>query len=153
MAVSNINSSNIFIHTYIHNWSLQPFSQDTDLAYHSTYVACLKSTSNDRFLWNFLMTILLTLRVFVRNLLNGSRQNKYSFFIFRFAEYDLSWGLKSGLVSNNPTNYLLDYGEKKKYYCLLNNIRTHLIAYRKLLEVINSNQILCKVEAKFAINL
>ena len=29
------------IHTYIHNWSLQPFSQDYDLVSHATYVVCV----------------------------------------------------------------------------------------------------------------
>ena len=28
------------MHTYIYNWSLQPVSQDYDLASHTTYVAC-----------------------------------------------------------------------------------------------------------------
>ena len=27
--------------TYIHNWSLKPFSQDYDLASHTTYVVCV----------------------------------------------------------------------------------------------------------------
>ena len=48
------------LHTYIHNWSLQPFSQDYGLAAHITHVVCvnfihewgtfsLTSTTNDRF--------------------------------------------------------------------------------------------------------
>ena len=45
-----------YIHTYIHNWSLQPFSQDYDLVSHTPYFGCvymidgncsLKSTPND----------------------------------------------------------------------------------------------------------
>ena len=31
----------VFLHTYIRNWSLQPFSQDSDLASHTTYVVCV----------------------------------------------------------------------------------------------------------------
>ena len=53
------------IHTYINNWSLQPFRYDYDLASYSTYVVCvnfihkyrgncsLNLTLNDRFLRNF----------------------------------------------------------------------------------------------------
>ena len=26
----------------VHNWSLQPFSPDYDLAFHTTYVVCIK---------------------------------------------------------------------------------------------------------------
>ena len=32
----------LFCHTYIHNWPLQPFSQDYGLAYHTTHVVCVK---------------------------------------------------------------------------------------------------------------
>ena len=73
--------------TYIHNWPLQPFSRDYGLAYHTTHVVCvnfirewrevtysLTSSPNDRFLRNFFMTGLFTLRVFARNLLRGSRR-------------------------------------------------------------------------------
>ena len=28
-------------HTYIHNWSLQPFSQDYELVSYTTYVVCV----------------------------------------------------------------------------------------------------------------
>ena len=31
----------VFIHTYINNWSLQPFRQDYDLASHTSYVVCV----------------------------------------------------------------------------------------------------------------
>ena len=29
------------LHTYIHNWPLQPFSQDYGLDSHTTYVVCV----------------------------------------------------------------------------------------------------------------
>ena len=29
------------VHTYIHNWSLQPFNQDYDLVSHTAYVVCI----------------------------------------------------------------------------------------------------------------
>ena len=44
--------------TYLHNWSLQSFSKDYDLAAHTTYIVVkcgtygLKPTLNDRFLRN-----------------------------------------------------------------------------------------------------
>ena len=55
------------IHTYIHNWSLQPFSQDYDLASHTTYV------------------------VLFPNLLRGSRRR--NIFIFSFLMSDLGFKL------------------------------------------------------------
>ena len=56
--------------TYIHNWPIQPFSQDYIVSGRNY---SLTSTPNDRFLRNFLMAGLFTLRVFARNLLRGSR--------------------------------------------------------------------------------
>ena len=52
-------------YTYIHNWSLQPFSQDYDIAFHTPLMLCalivymssltysLKSPPNDKFLRSF----------------------------------------------------------------------------------------------------
>ena len=42
---STFHSSNyiyclLYIHTYIHNWSLQPFGQDHSLASHTTHIVC-----------------------------------------------------------------------------------------------------------------
>ena len=83
-----------FVHTYIHNWSLQPFSQDFGLASHNTHVVCINfirewwdysSTSilNDRLFENFFIAILFTLRVFAKSLLRGKSPQKYfSYFIF-----------------------------------------------------------------------
>ena len=47
--------TNDFANTYIHNWSLQPFTvRVIALVSHTTYVTySLKSTPNDRFLRNF----------------------------------------------------------------------------------------------------
>ena len=36
-----LHRSNYSRYTYIHNWSLQPFSQDYDLAFHTTYIVCV----------------------------------------------------------------------------------------------------------------
>ena len=30
-----------YLHTYIHNWQLQPFTQDYGLASHTTYIVCV----------------------------------------------------------------------------------------------------------------
>ena len=32
---------NTYVHTYVRYWSLQSFSQDYDLVFHSTYVLCV----------------------------------------------------------------------------------------------------------------
>ena len=79
--------------TYIHNWPLQPFCQDYGLASHTTYVGCvnciqlycgginsLTSTPNDKFLTNFFMASLFTIRVFARNLLRENRRRNIYFF-------------------------------------------------------------------------
>ena len=101
---------------HIHNWSLPPFSQYYNLPFHTTYIVCvnfiyerlnlpLKSTPNDRFLKNFSWQFPFTFRVFAKNPLRGScRRN-----IFIFSFWCLIQGLNSGLTSNQPTNYLLDY--------------------------------------------
>ena len=68
-------------YTYIHIWSLQPFSQDywhsfshALILYISGGTYSLKSTPDDRFLWKLFMAILFTLRVFSRNLLRENRR-------------------------------------------------------------------------------
>ena len=49
---------------------LKPFSQDYGIAFHTTHVVCINFIyENDRFLRNFFMADLFTLRVFGRNLL------------------------------------------------------------------------------------
>ena len=68
------------------NWPLQPFRQDYGLAFHISHVVCVNiirerrdlqncktlSTLSGRFLRNFFMAGLFTLRVFVRNRLQGN---------------------------------------------------------------------------------
>ena len=65
----------------------------------------LKSTPNDRFIEKLFMAILFPPRIFVRNLLRGSRRRN----IFIFSFWCLSWDLNSDLTSNKPTHYLLYY--------------------------------------------
>ena len=63
---------------YIHNWPLQCFSHDYGLASHTSVTSAL----NDRFLRNFFMAGLFTLKVFESNLLREKRQrNIFSYFI------------------------------------------------------------------------
>ena len=58
------------LHTYIHNWPLQPFSQ----VYWNSYSCHIfKSTPNDRFFEKVFMS------VFVRNLVSLSLSLQYSF--------------------------------------------------------------------------
>ena len=59
-------------HAYIHNWSLQPFSQDYNLASHTIYV--LKSTPNFKYFSNSSWQFYFTLKVFARNQLRGNHQ-------------------------------------------------------------------------------
>ena len=66
-----------------------------------TYI--LTSTPNDRFLRNFFIAALFTLRVFARNLLRGSRRR--NIFHISFLITDLAF------ASNNPTHYILDHGD------------------------------------------
>ena len=103
---------------YIHNWSLQPFSQDYHLVSQTTYVVCFnfihkwwdpqfKLDSERQIFEKLFMAILFTLTVFAKNLFRESRRKN----IFIFAFWCLTLGLNSGLISNKPTDYLLDYGE------------------------------------------
>ena len=90
----------------IHNWPLEPFSQDYNLASH-TY--SLKSVSNGRVLRDFSWTFhfIFTFGGFFRNLLRASRERN----IFIFSFWYLTWGLNRGLSSNKPIHYPLDYGD------------------------------------------
>ena len=67
----------------------------------------LKSTANDRFFEKLFMTIIITVRVFARNLLRGNRRRN----TFRILFWCLACGSYPGFTSNKPTHYLLDYGD------------------------------------------
>ena len=56
-----------YIQKYTHNWSLQTFSQENDLASHTTYGVCvnLKSTPSDSFLRNLWWQFYLLPSVFL----------------------------------------------------------------------------------------
>ena len=77
----------------IHNWLLQPCSQDYGLASHITYVVWViliykwrdlqfKVDSGQQIFKKLLMAILFTLRLFARNLLRGNRTMKYFLYFF-----------------------------------------------------------------------
>ena len=86
---------------YIHNWPLQPSSQDYWPSF-SHHLCCvlilyisggtysLKSTSNDRFEKLF-MAILFTLKVFARNLLRGNRRRNTFRISFRCLAIKSKW--------------------------------------------------------------
>ena len=78
-----------FVYIVIHNWPLEPFSQDywpssshrlrcLLVLYISGWTYRLKSTPNDRFFEKLFMAILFTLRVFARN----HRRNTFRFDIW-----------------------------------------------------------------------
>ena len=105
------------MHTYIHNWPLQPFSQINDLVSHTTYMVCvlilyisgetcsLKSTPTDRLFEELYMSILFTLRVFARNLL---RINRILFnFVFYFDIWPMARTLALHLISQHTTIILV----------------------------------------------
>ena len=64
----------VFLHTYIHNWPLQPFSWDYGIASHTTHVVCINfirkwrdlqfNIDSEREIFeNFFLAGLFTLRV------------------------------------------------------------------------------------------
>ena len=73
----------------------------------------LTSTPKDRFLKNFFIANLFTLRVFASNLLRGSRRPRNTFCILFWY---LAWGSNHGFTCNKPTHYKLGYGEFKNKY-------------------------------------
>ena len=87
---------------YIHNWLLQPFSQDywACFSHHLCYV-CVNF--NDKFFEKLFMAILFILRVFSSYLLRGNRRRN----TFCILLSCLAWGSNPGLrlISQHTTNY------------------------------------------------
>ena len=85
-----------YIHTYIHNWPLQSFSQDYGLDSHTTHVACVDfiyassvtysvmSTPNDRFFEKFFHGSFIYSQIFCQTSAERKLPKKYIFFVFRF---------------------------------------------------------------------
>ena len=104
-------STSEYIHTFIHNWTLQPFSQDYWLtfAHHFRFVRLNAQTANDSFFEKLYMAILfyfLFYRARARNMLRGNRRRNTFCILFWW----LAWDSNPGFTSNKPTLYLLDYG-------------------------------------------
>ena len=103
----------IFLVAYIHNRSLQPFSQDYNLVNHTTYVVCVnfihewwnlqfKVDSERQIFGKLSMAILFTLRDFARHLLRGSRRRNIFIFVVKS---DLGFKLEPyGLISQHTTS-------------------------------------------------
>ena len=81
----------------------------------------LKSPPNERFFEKLFMAILFTLRTFARNLLGGNRRRNTFSILF----WCLAWGSNTGFTSNEPSQYLLDYGEF--YWVELKNISLYFL--------------------------
>ena len=92
-SLSNVTTS--YIHTYIHNWPLQPFSQDYGLVSHTAHVVCVNFISKQRYLQfnvdserqifkKFLHGNFIALRVFARHQLRGNRRKNIYFFHISF---------------------------------------------------------------------
>ena len=109
-----VQSGNTRLHTYIHNWPLQPFSQDYGLASHRS--CCVRSfytwvegptvyyrLRTTDFLRNFLMVGLFTFRTFCQKSAERKSPKKYIFFIFRF---DAWLGIRTRALRTTAT-YLI----------------------------------------------
>ena len=98
----NMRKSNI--RTYIHNWPLQPFSQDYGLASYTAHVVCserqiFEELFHGRFIYS---------QSFCQKSAEKKSPKKYfSYFIFD------NWpGIRTqAFGSNKPTHYLLDHGD------------------------------------------
>ena len=98
--------------TYVHNSTLQPFSQDYRLAFHTTYVVCVNFTHEWRDLqFNVDSERQIFEKLFhgtfylLSLLLKGNRQGNIFFYI---SFWCMTWDIKPGFTSNKPIHYLLD---------------------------------------------
>ena len=106
-----------YIHTYIHNWPVQSFSQDYGLASHNTHAVCVYFLRE----WRNLHINVNSERQIFKKLFHGrfislseflpeicwDEVAEEIFFIFNF--WCLACGSNPGFMSNKPTHYLLDY--------------------------------------------
>ena len=86
------------LHTYIHNWPLQP------LATHTTYVVCVNSIHE----WCNIQFKVEYERQNFWAILHGIRR-RHPFFHFSFCWSILICGLNSSRTSNEPTHHLVNY--------------------------------------------
>ena len=109
----------ILIHTFIHKWPLQPFSQDYGQASHTTYVVCVNfirewrdlqfNVDSERQIFEkfFHGRFLIYSQSFCQKSAERKSPKKYfSYFIFN------DWlGIRTqDFASNKPTHYILDHG-------------------------------------------
>ena len=111
---------------YIHNWSLQPFSQDCGLASHATYVVCFNfihewqdlqfNVDSERQIFNKLfMAILFTIKVFARNVL---KVMEFSILQRRCHPFTRCIKKIAGQPFYNVIFYLRRTEDKRVYLCL-----------------------------------
>ena len=97
------------IHTYIHYWPLQPFSQDYGLVSHTTHVVCVNFISE----WREVHFNVDSERGIFEKLFHGRFIYSQSVCqkLFHISFWCPTWGTNPGFTSNKPTHYLLDYGD------------------------------------------
>ena len=114
--LSKRNKISMTIHTYIHNWPLQAFSQYYGLASHTIHVVCanfihewrdlqFKVDSERQIFEKLFHGRFITLRVFATNLLRGNRRRNIFFFIFRFDIWPWIRIRALSLISQHTTYY------------------------------------------------
>ena len=103
----------IIIHTYLHNFPLQPFSQDLRSGTYS-----LTSAANDRFFEKLLLGRIYLLSEFLQEVCWEEIYDEIFLFFSYFASWCLSWHTNPGFKSNLPTHYILDYG----VYLIINGL-------------------------------
>ena len=110
-----------FIHTYIHNWSLQLFSQDyvqlltplmlcAIILYVSGRTYNLTSTQSRRFFEKLFYGRFIYSQSLATKLLRGIRRRSI-LFLFHISFWCLTWNTNPGFTFNKPPHYLLDYGD------------------------------------------
>ena len=109
----------LFHVTYIHNWPLQPFSQDYGLASHTTQVVCvnfrrewrdlqLKVDSERQIFWETFSWQVYLLSEFLPEIC-WEEVAEEIFFVVCFDDWP---GIRSlAFASNKPTHYILDHGD------------------------------------------
>ena len=116
------------IHTYIHNWPLQPFSQDYGLASHATHVVCVNfirerrdiqfNVDSERQIFEkFFHGSFIYFQIFCQKSAAKRKPPKKYFSYFVFDDWP---GIRTqAFASNKSTHYLLDHGD---LLCLVNEI-------------------------------
>ena len=155
--------NNTYICTYVlvHNWPLQPFSQDYGLAFKTTYVVCvnfihewwgpysLTSTPNDRFLWNFFMAGLFNFESFCQKSAERKSPKKY-FFSFIFSFCCLTGNTNPGFISNKPKHYLQEQGN---YLCEKHNrIKSFVLQKQRISILCTCMYVKCVKQTKVLIH-